>query len=397
MPTPRETYSLSLRDVLILLAAFIITRAAITAFGTFAVLRLDMNVGEEYTHLLEADGSIGGAALDMWYRWDAGFYATIATYGYDWYNERIPADDMAFMPVYPALVRTVSALIGTGSTGCAFSPYLSTCATISGVIVSNIVLFAALVLLFDIAARRFNRPTAWRAVWLLLISPISIYLSGVYTEATFLLLSLLTFWLLDRKRFALAVIAACAAAITRSVGIALVPALLIYAWRDTSASRWIRLILALLPAAVFGAYIVGIGAYVGDPLAYFSTYELTWGREAGNVITAFTSYFSGEEVALMGWRLSWLDLGMTLTWLALAAFTFRMDRAWGAFGVVALVIPIASGTLVGMPRFGAVIFAFYVLLAHWADRGWKLLIIYGASAALALLMLTRFVTWRWIA
>jgi hypothetical protein len=65
--------------------------------------------------------------------------------------------------------------------------------------------------------------------------------------------------------------------------------------------------------------------------------------------------------------------------------------------LIALLIPIATGTLWGMPRFGGVIFPFYILLAIWSDRLWRQVIIYGTSAALALLFIIRFVTWRWIA
>ncbi len=72
-------------------------------------------------------------------------------------------------------------------------------------------------------------------------------------------------------------------------------------------------------------------------------------------------------------------------------------RVWGLFALVALLIPIASGTLIGMPRFGAVIFPFYILLGAWADRWYKQAILYAGSAALALLFVARFVTWRWIA
>jgi hypothetical protein len=49
-------------------------------------------------------------------------------------------------------------------------------------------------LLYDIAKRHTSEKTAMRAVLLLLIAPNMIFLSGVYTEALFLLLCLLTFW-----------------------------------------------------------------------------------------------------------------------------------------------------------------------------------------------------------
>src|SRR5690606_40368341 len=119
-----------------------------------------------------------------------------------------------------------------------------------------------------------------------------IFLSGVYTESLFLLLSLLVFWLLDRDRFALAVSVAVLACLTRSVGVALVPALLWVAWRGRDDLRPYRLLAAFIPALVFGGYILLAGASVGDPFAYFTTYDTTWGRAAGTPLQAITAYFS---------------------------------------------------------------------------------------------------------
>jgi hypothetical protein len=187
------------------------------------------------------------------------------------------------------------------------------------------------------------------------------------------------------------------ACLTRSVGVALYPALLWVAWKSPPERRIGRLIAAHIPPLIFAAYILFAGLSVGDPLAYFKTYDVTWGRSAGNAISAFTAYFSGAPVSLFGWHLSWIDLVMTLGYLALAILVLRRERAWGLFALFALLVPIASGTLVGMPRFGAVIFAFYILLASWADRAWRAALIYGASVALALLFLARFVTGGWIA
>ncbi len=215
------------RDLLLLILAFIITRAGLTVSGVLAQRYLPSNEGSEFTHLL--DGGTLSPTLDMWYRWDAGFYTSIATYGYDWLNKYQPADDMAFLPLYPLAIHLVG---GMTSAGCLASPYLSTCATVGGLIVSNAALLIALLLLFDLARRHFSRSAAWRAALLLLISPISIFLSGAYTESLFLLLSLLTFWLLEQDRFGLAVLAASLACLTRSVGVALFLPLLWYALFD---------------------------------------------------------------------------------------------------------------------------------------------------------------------
>jgi hypothetical protein len=446
------------RQILLILALFFATRAVLTLVGAVMVARLPMNEGEQFAHLLD-----GGPALDMWYRWDAGFYATIATEGYDWFNTRQPADDMAFLPVYPLAVRAVMMFSGLSPTGCVFSPYLSTCATVAGLIVSNVALLGASFLLFDLARRWRGESTAWRALWLLLLSPGSIYLSGVYTEGTFLLLVLLAFWLLERDRFALAVGVACVAALTRSVGVALVPALLWVAWKNIepprrqerqektredvgegllpptvtdallrvptqanidlpttpdisitggaspsptkNATRVLWMMLALLPGVIFAGYVLGMGVYVGELLAYFRVYDTTWGHEAGSIIDAFTVYFSGQEVALYGWDLAWLDLFATLGYLALAVLVLRQRVIWGLFALFAILIPAASGTLVAMPRFGVVVFPFYLLIGAWlAQHDRRTLpalarhaLVYGASAVLLLVIARRFVTWFWIA
>lgn len=387
----------SRRDILVILALFLITRLLLVGVGAVTVTTIPSTEGAEYTHLLD-----GGAVLDMWYRWDAGFYASIATYGYDWVNERRAADDLAFLPLYPALVSIAG---GMTERGCLLSPYLSTCATIGGVIVSNLALLASAFLLYDLARRRFDDGTGLRAIFLLLITPNLIFLSGVYTEGLFLFLCLLTFWALEQDKrtngvgmwFGLAVGTACLACLTRSVGVALYPALLWVAWTRKTPMRGLRLVLSHLPLMTFGGYVLFAGVYVGDPLAYLRAYSGTWGRARSSPIEAFTVYFSGEQVSLFGWRLSWIDLIATLAYLLLAFFTLRYDRAWGLFTLAAILIPIATGWLLSMPRFGAPLFPFYILIAAWANRPYKAAPVYAASAALALLFITRFVTWRWIA
>lgn len=148
---------------------------------------------------------------------------------------------------------------------------------------------------------------------------------------------------------------------------------------------------------VLVGYVLFAGWWVGDPLAFFQANSLIWGRSFTSPIEAFTVYFSGEQIAIFGFRPAWIDLAATIAYLILAILVWRQNRMWGVFALAAILIPIATGTLWSMPRFGAVVFPFYIVLAAWSDRLWKQAIVYGASAALALLFITRFVTWRWIA
>jgi hypothetical protein len=382
--------------ILFVVGLFLLTRLALVGAGAVMNTVLPQNEGAEFTHLLD-----GGAALDMWYRWDAGFYATIATEGYDWRNTGELTGDMAFLPLYPLLVRGVMDI-----SGCGYSPYLSTCATVSGLVVSNLALLAAAWLLYDLVQRRHDHSTAQRAVLLLLISPSAIFFSGVYTESLFLLWVVLAFWALERRRFGVAVLAACLAALTRSVGIALYPVLLWHAWQlvRQNGRSWRQLFrswqfyAAHLPLLVFGGYIFYAGLTVGDPLAYFRSYQLVWERDiTRSPLDTLLVYFSGADVSLYGAPLSWIDLAAFVASIAFAVAALRYDRAWGLFALAAALIPFASGTLSAMPRFAAVIFPIYVLLALWTRNRWRLLAVSALSIALALFFVARFVTWRWIA
>lgn len=377
------------RDGFILLTAFLITRIMIVIIGVMTMAYLPSTEGEEYTHLIDAP-----PALDMWYRWDAGFYTTIATYGYDWVNDRQPSGDMAFFPIYPALVHVAS---GLTSDGCAFSDYWSTCTTIGGLIVSNLALFGALLLIFHLTHKRFDKRTAWRASALLLLSPISIFLSGVYTESLFLLLTLAVFVLIVHDRYKLAVLVGMLACLTRPVGIALYPALLWLAWRSRAEQRMKRLLFVQLLPITFLGYILGIGLSVGDPFAYFQAYEMVWGRTAGSFIDGFMIYLTSDSIALWGWHPAWIDLAFTLGLLALSVLIARRDLAWGLFMATALVIPISSGTLNAMPRYGLVIFTVYITIATFANKLWQQILIYSGSIGLMVLMIMQFVRWKWIA
>lgn len=376
------------REFGIILILFVVTRFALVGFGVVAMRVLPMSEGDQYTHLLDV-----GAPLDMFYRYDAGFYTSIATFGYKWQTENRLDADLAFLPLYPLSIHLVS---GLTPTGCALSDYLSTCATLGGLLVSNVALLASSIFLFDLAKRRWSSAVAFRSVLFLLIAPNIVFMSGVYTESLFLLWAILSFWCLERDRFVPAVIFACCAALTRTVGIAIVPALLWYVWHQPERRRWWRFALALMPGIVFSVYIFGAGLYLGDPMAYFAANRAIWQRDASSPLDAFLVYLRGD-VALLGWNPAWIDLVATVYLLVLAVLILRENRLWGVFSVVAVLVPIASGTLLAMPRYGAVIFPIYVYLAQKADTRPKQIGLALASIALGALITSRFVTWRWIA
>ena len=395
MTDSSETPADSRRDVIWLKisAIFILTRIILLLLSVFFMRAYPMIEGEQYAHLPNT-----GPALDMWYRWDAGYYTAIAVYGYGWQYISDITHDMAFFPLYPyAMQGTMKGIGAVSSAECVWPPQARVCATASGLIISNIALWLSTFLLYDLARCYRNKSVALRAVILLLITPGVIFFSGVYTESLFLLLCLLTFWFVERDRFLLAALFAGLACLTRPVGLALYPVLLGYAWRSPN-HRWRRCAAAQIPVLCFGMYILSISVTVGDLGGYFDGYRVLWNREMSLwPYEVFAGYFRGRWSHIPGWYLVWSDLLATLLGFTLAILIWRRHKPWGVFALLAVYMPVTSGTLFSMPRYVMVIFPFYILCADWATTQRRQIVLYGIFAGLAILFTYQFVTWHWIA
>ena len=100
--------------------------------------------------------------LDAWYRWDAGWYFSIAEHGY--YYTPGGQSSVAFFPAYPTAVRLLSA--GIGNTG------------IAAWLVSVAFGLVAVLLTARWVADRLSLRTAVVAVGLLLLYPYAVFLYG---------------------------------------------------------------------------------------------------------------------------------------------------------------------------------------------------------------------------
>lgn len=360
------------RPALCLLLAFVLTRLFLMLIGSIAVTYLPMRSGPEYRHL------DAPPVLDMWYRWDAGFYTAIAIYGYGWSAFRQVTADMAFLPLYPSAIRSLNLLCGCDS---------PECATLHGILISNFALLLAVYAIFAWVKAREGQPVAYRTAGLIFLSPFSIFLSGVYTESLFLGLSGLTFWALHKKRFALAVIAVCLACLTRVVGLALCFPLLIWAWKTPAPRRVSRLMVAGLPALLFGAYIILMGITVGDPWGYLHANAQFWLRSGPQHLVHLLVMQEGG---------SWLDAIFAVFYLVLAVQLLREDRLPGAFALSAVLLPLISGNLASISRYGGAVFPFYWVIArHCPEKYWKPVVV--ILMVLMIIFAVQFCTWHWVA
>ena len=369
---------------------FAITRLLLVAAGVLAFVFIPSIVGPEYHHVST------NILIDMWSRWDSAFYVDIALNGYGTQAGAAEASS-AFFPVLPALIRSLLQIIpGAGHAE----------GVVAGLVISNAGLLAATIVLDALVRMDFEAVVARNVRWLIWLSPSSIFFSGVYTEALFLLFSVLAVYSARRQRWLIAGLAGFIAGLTRPVGLAVAIPLLFIARQQSvanagTAGYWTETLRRLSAAAapVLGAmfYIGGTGLAAGDPFAYFTMNQSIWNRDVRLPWQALTDYLSGPPT-LFGWDHSLVNLAFLLGFAALALGVFRFSKGEGWYSLTLLAVPLFSGNLISMPRYSAVAYPVYIALARWlgADRK-RVLVVMSASFLLSIVFTARFVTWRWVA
>ena len=198
-----------------------------------------------------------GAAVDVWARWDSNWYLRIAESGYSW-----PSSTPAFFPGYPLLVAGLGRALG--------DRFL-----LAGLVVSLVACAAAFALLYRLVAERLGARDASRSVLYLALFPTSFFLGAVYGESLFLLLAVATFVLAERGRLGWAAVLSGLALLTRAQGIALLPALAVFAWRSDRRMRNLALLLA--PIGMFLLFPLVLELWIGHGLAFLDAQKL-WER-----------------------------------------------------------------------------------------------------------------------
>jgi len=380
---------------------FVWSRAAIWLAALLAVLTLEPlrnpKAGRWDDPALTHDL---GAVTDVWARWDSVHFLRIAEHGYS-------AGEAAFYPLYPALIAGAGWALG--------GHYI-----LAGVLVSLLSALGAFVLLERIAEERLGGAGARRAVLYLAFFPTALFLQAVYSESLFLFLCLAAFALAERGRLAGAGVVVGLAVLARPAGIALIPPLVLLARR----SSW-RLASAL---PVMAVYPLLLWRKIGDPWA-FAHAEGTWHRHLspagpfGGIWDGLRAGWAGVEQLASGsnahvyWtavapadstplRTAVLNLelvGFLALFVALAVIAWReVGAPYGLFSALSLALPLSAPSsrwpLLSLPRFGLVVFPFFLALAWVGGRHPRAhAAIVGVSALLLGVFLTQWALWDWVA
>lgn len=356
------------------LRIFVWSRLALAALAAGTVLLFD-------DHLNPARGRWDsprlhelGAALDVWARWDSEWYLRIAETGYAW-----PSSTPAFFPLYPLVVAGLGRVLA--------GHFL-----LAGLVVSLVACATAFVLLYRLVLVRLGAAEARRTVLYLALFPTSLFLGAVYGEALFLALAVATFALAERDRLGWAAVATGLALLTRPQGVALLPALALFAWRS---GRRGDLALVAVPPAMFLAFPLALEAWIGHGLGFVDA-QRVWERSPARLGPLGGLVQALGEGDLVGPALA-------VAMLALAVVAWRVLGApYGTYAIGALAIPMALpserlGGLYSFPRFALVAFPCLAALAVLGrNRRVHIVVILVLGAALAV-NVVRWALWYWVA
>ncbi len=330
---------------------------------------------------------------DTFTRYDSGNFYQIARFGYtEGPMAYVPGgrSTIAYFPVYPLLMRYVGRLFGRAPS----DVYLG------GIVVSWAAFVIAMVVLYRLARLDLPRRRAERAVLYTAVFPFAFFFGVVYTEATFLLFTVLAFYCFRTRRWMAGGVAGALAAATRVNGIMALPALAWVAWRQSGPAMRDRIRAAaglVLVACGLGAYSLYIYWISGNPLEWAAAIQ-RWGYYPGGapwmplvnlvriLVTHPYSYLVSDRVApydtLNGVSAILFAVAVPFVWR-------RLGAAYGLFMAANLWLPLSSGQFEGSGRYCAVMFPCFIWLATARNR-WAAPAVLVVSATIYTLCLALF-------
>ena len=372
--------------------AFWTTRAVVWIAGVGAIALFGVRDANATSYdgggLTRPFGAIGDALVGPAARWDSVWFLDIAATGYD--EQRA-----AFFPLYPLLMKAAG------------DPLLG------GLAISLGCLLAALVVLHRLVSLDHDRDVAALTVLLVAAFPGSLWLSAVYSEALFLLLSVGAVYAARTDRWMLAALAGMLAAATRSIGVLVLVPLAVIWWQAGRPRAALPVVAVPLGLAAFCAVLAASGLDALGPFRAQDAWDRSFAGPFGAIPHAAEAAYDGVATLLSGdprptepFDPSILNpvllAVLALTLVAVVVAIRRLPAAYWLYVVAALALPLSwpvdGHPLMSLPRFVAVLWPLHLAVALWlVTRPRARGVVLGVSLAGLALVSGLVSTWNWVA
>jgi hypothetical protein len=357
--------------------------------------------------------------------WDAQHYMALSQSGY---SEGMRS--AAFYPLWPLVIRVFAVFTGGNH-------------LLAGMLLANLFSIAAWTLFYVTAAGRFGERVARWGLVFLIFFPGALFYQFIYSEPLFLLLLMLLWFGLERGRHGLVLVSAFLLPLSRAAGVFV---LLPLAWHWLTHGRWERLdrwgwlrreremagrtrrispstreetsggrasgVRVLFPSGIAGttalvaAPVLGLAAYFGLMWSWTGNAfegiqaQKYWGAHSISNLWDIPKFLMGL-ITPTNWhefRGSVLDRIVFIMVLYCIPMLWRLGKDMLLWTYVLGVLPAMSGTFTSFTRFACCAFPIFIALAVFTERKhrgwlrWALLAVFGV---LHIVLLWRFVNFRW--
>jgi hypothetical protein len=289
-----------------------------------------------------------------WSNFDGEHYLAIAQHGYGFAEQ-------AFFPLYPLLIR-----IFGGKTLLNLN--------IAGFLISNSAFLLALVGFYKLVCLDFSEKVSRLSVIILLIFPTSFYFGSVYTESLFLTLVVWSFYFARKGNWLSASVLGMMASATRTIGIGLLPVLLIeylYQRQILKTSSGKAIWLLLIPIGLL-AYMYYLHTANGDWLAFLHSLPSFGEQRSATPIFLPQVYYRYIFKILPNLNYSYFPIVFTtlmefivgVIFLLIAAISFfKLRLSYALFLTGSFLAPTLSGSFSSLPRYVLVSFPAFIILS----------------------------------
>lgn len=287
-----------------------------------------------------------------WANFDGEHYLSIATIGYRGLEQ-------AFFPVYPMLIRLLSAPLGSEQSTLVFF----------GLLISNIAFFISLILLWKLVSLDYSKEIALWTCLILAAFPTSFYFGSMYNESLFLLLTLSVFTLVRKNNFLGAALIGFISTGTRIFGLLILPSLILDLTRERKFKKqmlWLLIIPGGFVLYMFYQYLT-----VGDPIAFYRLQKIV-GEQHQSGITllphVFLRYFNiltSVSPSNLIFQTMVLETVVAVAFTLLPIYGLFKGLRWSYvfFAFFNFLMPTIQGSFSSVPRYVIVLFPSFIVLA----------------------------------
>ncbi len=317
-------------------------------------------------------------SLENWNRWDAPHYLYIAKNGYTSHGD--PANFIVFQPLYPLVVRTLNII---------FNNF-----TLAAIITSNTFFVAATLIFYTLVKEVYDKKTAQKACIFLNIFPTTYFFSIGYTESLFLLILVLSFYLVKKNKWLNASIVGSLAFLTRTIGIVLLPTLILTSIlnkREKITQKVLKILLISIPfLATISLYLAINWIVFKNIFAFKTILENNWHKQFAfpwvsikNTMQLITNH--GTNSMTLGYFEGIpAILGVILIPVAIKKLKFQ-DWLYYLLGIIFIT---STNFLLSTPRYLLSIPPFFILLGIISKKN----IIFYPLVLVSLILLVYFST-----